>query len=190
MLYPRGKSMLALLPALAAVAVAGCGSSSSSSSAGNASQSSSSAGSTAAASSASGGGGYGAASTSSAAAHPVRALITTKHDKLGTILAFGPKHLTVYLFERDHGKTSSCTGACAVNWPPVLGTPSATGATRASQLGTIRRADGRTQVTYAGHPLYLFIKDKDSGDAYGEAVRAFGAEWYVLAPSGHKIDRS
>jgi predicted lipoprotein with Yx(FWY)xxD motif len=187
MLYPRGKSMLALLPAVAAVAIAGCGSSSSSSSAGGGSQSSSSA---APASSASGGNGYGPTSASSTPASATRAVITTKHSKLGTVLALGPKNLTVYLFEADHGNTSSCSGRCAVAWPPVLGTPSAHGATRGSQLGTIKRADGRTQVTYAGHPLYLFVKDKDSGDAYGEAVRAFGAEWYVLAPSGHKIDRS
>ena len=46
------------------------------------------------------------------------------------------------------------------------------------------------QVTYKGHPLYFFAKDGDSGDAYGEGVHGFGADWYVLAPSGKKVDKS
>jgi predicted lipoprotein with Yx(FWY)xxD motif len=120
-------------------------------------------------------------------------LITTKHTRLGTVLGAGPKKLTVYLFEGDKGAASSCSGGCAVAWPPVTGKPQATGAAMAGALGTITRADGTTQVTYSGHPLYFFvkdIKDGDPGDTYGEAVKAFGAEWYVVAPSGKKIDKS
>jgi predicted lipoprotein with Yx(FWY)xxD motif len=45
-------------------------------------------------------------------------------------------------------------------------------------------------VTYKGHPLYYFIKDKDAGDSYGQGSHAFGASWYVLAPSGKKVDNS
>jgi predicted lipoprotein with Yx(FWY)xxD motif len=116
--------------------------------------------------------------------------ITTKHNKLGTILAAGPKRLTVYLFEADKGSRSSCSAACASAWPPVTGKPEATAGASASELGTITRPDGGTQVTYKGHPLYFFIKDKDSGDAYGQGVKAFGAGWYVLAPGGNKIDKS
>jgi len=44
------------------------------------------------------------------------------------------------------------------------------------------------QVTYKGHPLYFFEKDKDDGDAYGQGSNAFGAGWYVLAPKGSKVD--
>jgi predicted lipoprotein with Yx(FWY)xxD motif len=138
-------------------------------------------------------------SASTTASHPATnstsslsraALITTKHDKLGTILAFGPQKLTVYLFEADHGSTSSCTGPCASAWPPVTGKPQATGGAVASLLGTITRPDGTAQVTYNGHPLYLFNKDKDDGDTYGQGVNQFGAGWYALAPSGNKIDTS
>ncbi len=46
------------------------------------------------------------------------------------------------------------------------------------------------QVTYKGHPLYYFAKDGDAGDAYGQGSKSFGAGWYVLAPSGKKIDKS
>lgn len=119
------------------------------------------------------------------------ATITTKHNrKLGTILGFGPKRLTVYLFEGDKGPSSSCTGACASLWPPVTGKPQASGSAMSADLGTIKRPDGTTQVTYKGHPLYLYAKDKDDGDAYGEAIKSFGAEWYALKSSGQKVDLS
>jgi predicted lipoprotein with Yx(FWY)xxD motif len=127
-----------------------------------------------------------AASTSAA---PV-AVITTKQAKLGTILAYGPKRLTVYLFEADKGGTSTCTGECASLWPAVSGHPQASGQVVSSHLGTITRADGTTQVTYNGHPLYLYAKDKDDGDTYGQGISSFGASWYVLAPSGSKVDTS
>jgi predicted lipoprotein with Yx(FWY)xxD motif len=116
------------------------------------------------------------------------ALVTTKHGKLGTVLAYGPKHLTVYLFERDSGPHSTCTGPCAAAWPPVTGKPSAGGSAVAADLGTTKRSDGTMQITYKGHPLYLFIKDKDDEDAYGEGVKAFGAEWYALSPSGGMVE--
>jgi predicted lipoprotein with Yx(FWY)xxD motif len=118
------------------------------------------------------------------------ALITTKHVKLGAILAVGSKKQTVYLFEADKGHSSSCTGACAAAWPPVIGKPQASGGANASALGTITRPGGTMQVTYKGHPLYRFIKDKDDGDAYGQGSKAFGASWYVLKPSGSKVDES
>jgi predicted lipoprotein with Yx(FWY)xxD motif len=132
-----------------------------------------------------------AATSTSAAPAAAGVIIATKHAKLGTILAAGPKHLTVYLFEADKG-SSSCAGACAQAWPPVTtdGAPKATGSASAADLGTITRPDGTKQVTYKGHPLYYFIKDGDSGDAYGQGSKAFGASWYVLAPSGIKVDRS
>jgi predicted lipoprotein with Yx(FWY)xxD motif len=128
-------------------------------------------------------------SAPSKAAAPVE--ITTKHDpKLGTILAAGSDRLSVYLFEADNGGKSACSGACATYWPPVVGKAVAHGQAHAADLGTIARADGSTQVTYNGHPLYYFVKDKDDGDAYGQGSTAFGAGWYVLKPSGSKVDDS
>jgi predicted lipoprotein with Yx(FWY)xxD motif len=168
---------------LAAVVVAGCGSSSSSSSATSAAPAASSSSTTATSTSSS------ASSSAAPAAKPV--VLTTKHDKkLGTILAAGSKKMTVYLFEADKGDKSHCSGACAGAWPPVIGTATAHGGAKASDIGTTMRSDGMTQVTYKGHPLYFFIKDKDDGDAYGQNSHAFGADWYVLAPSGNKVDKS
>jgi predicted lipoprotein with Yx(FWY)xxD motif len=134
-----------------------------------------------------------AAPTATTASGESGTVITVKHaSKLGSVLAAGPKRMTVYLFEADKGDASSCSGACAAAGPPVTsaGAPVAHGAASGSELGTIKRADGTMQVTYKGHPLYFFVKDKDSGDAYGEGVNAFGAAWYVLAPSGNKVDNS
>jgi predicted lipoprotein with Yx(FWY)xxD motif len=45
-------------------------------------------------------------------------------------------------------------------------------------------------VTYNGHPLYFFARDKDDGDAYGQGISSFGSDWYVLTPSGDKLDNS
>jgi predicted lipoprotein with Yx(FWY)xxD motif len=96
------------------------------------------------------------------------------------------------MFEADKGPASSCTGECGAVWPPVTasGQAHATGGATAAKLGTITRSDGTTQVTYNGHPLYYYAKDGDAGDTYGQGIKGFGAGWYVLAPSGNKIDTS
>jgi predicted lipoprotein with Yx(FWY)xxD motif len=119
-------------------------------------------------------------------------LVTSKQHKLGTILGAGPKRLTVYLYEADKASTSSCSGPCAAVWPPVTttGNTKVAGTALAADLGTIRRSDGTTQVTYKGHPLYYYAKDGDAGDAYGQGLKSFGADWYVLAPTGKKVDKS
>ena len=119
------------------------------------------------------------------------ATVKTRHVKLGTILVDSKGH-TLYLFEKDkHGK-SACSGACAKAWPPVItkGKPKAAGGTHASMLGTTKRSDGTTQVTYNHHPLYTFIKDAGKpGSTKGQGVDAFGAEWYVVGTNGKKIEK-
>jgi predicted lipoprotein with Yx(FWY)xxD motif len=96
----------------------------------------------------------------------------------------------VYLFEADKGTSSSCSGTCAKVWPPVTseGKPTASGGAVSGDLGTTVRSDGSEQVTYKGHPLYYYDDDKDAGDAYGQGSKQFGAGWYVLKPSGDKVD--
>jgi predicted lipoprotein with Yx(FWY)xxD motif len=98
---------------------------------------------------------------------------------------------TLYLFEKDRGRRNSCYGQCAKFWPPLLtgGKPSAASSAKSSLLGTTRRSNGTMQVTYAGHPLYRFTQDKKSGQTTGEGLKFFGASWYVLSPSGKKIDK-
>ena len=117
------------------------------------------------------------------------ATVKTRHGKLGTFLV-GTNGRTLYLFEKDKTKKSTCSDACATAWPPLLttGKPKAAGKAKASLLGTTKRADGKTQVTYKGHPVYYFVQDKKAGDTKGQGVDGFGAEWYVMSPSGKKID--
>jgi predicted lipoprotein with Yx(FWY)xxD motif len=110
-------------------------------------------------------------------------------SKLGQVLV-DSNGLTVYLFLADKGTASACNSAsCVQYWPPVLtdGAPQAGSGVTASLLGSTARADGTTQVTYAGHPLYRFINDKTAGQATGQGVNAFGAPWYVVSPSGAQI---
>ena len=118
------------------------------------------------------------------------AKVLTRAAPLGKILVDSKGH-TLYLFEKDKRNRSACSGACAGFWPPLLttGRPAAGAGVKASLLGTTRRRDGRMQVTYAGHPLYRFALDSRAGQTKGEGLDKFGAEWYVLAPSGKKIDK-
>jgi predicted lipoprotein with Yx(FWY)xxD motif len=104
----------------------------------------------------------------------------------------GSNGRTLYLFQADKNGTSACSGACAAAWPPdiVTGTPQAGSGVSQALLGTITRADGTLQLTYNGHPLYYFTADTAAGTARGQAVKAFGAEWYVVSASGSKIDTS
>jgi len=97
---------------------------------------------------------------------------------------------TLYLFEADKNGTSACTGACAAAWPPVTvtGTPQAGSGVSQALLGTIKRSDGTTQITYNGHPLYYFAGDTGTGEDHGQGSKAFGAGWYVVNASGAKID--
>ncbi len=85
--------------------------------------------------------------------------------------------------------TSACTGACAVNWPPLRasGKPTFGSGVNSSLVATTTRSDGKPQVTYNGHPLYLYSGDAKAGDTNGEGVSAFGGLWYAVSPAGNKI---
>jgi len=103
----------------------------------------------------------------------------------------GPNGHTVYLFEKDKGTTSKCSGACANAWMPVTTTGAPQGGTglSASKFGATTRKDGTKQVTYGGHPLYFFIEDKKPGQTKGEGSKAFGAEWYAVGANGKKVEK-
>jgi predicted lipoprotein with Yx(FWY)xxD motif len=96
---------------------------------------------------------------------------------------------TLYLFARDSGTTSDCTGTCAVNWPPlrVRGTPLVGSGAKSSDVGITARPGGVSQLTYNGHPLYTFVNDKKPGDTNGEGINAFGGSWFAVSPAGDKV---
>jgi predicted lipoprotein with Yx(FWY)xxD motif len=114
--------------------------------------------------------------------------ITLAHSKLGMILV-DSKGETLYLFQADKGTASTCNGACASVWPPLITkrAPIAGPGVSASKLGTTKRSDGTAEVTYNGHPLYTYLGDSSPGQTTGERNQGFGAEWDVLSAAGNKI---
>jgi|GEM_PF-3796582 len=105
--------------------------------------------------------------------------------------------MSLYIFEADTpGEPSTCYDACAQAWPPLIaeGGIGTGGELRVpaqvdtALLGTSPREDGQMQVTYNGLPLYTYAADENPGAIEGQGVDGFGAEWYLMAPSGEKIE--
>jgi predicted lipoprotein with Yx(FWY)xxD motif len=138
-------------------------------------------------------GGSGGSNASGSPAPPKTAngrsaTIGVASDNLGKVLV-DSRGRTLYLFERDSGTKSACSGACAVEWPPLRasGKPRVGTGANASIVATSARSDGKAQVTYNGHPLYTFSADQKPGDSNGQGVNAFGGLWYVLSSAGDPI---
>jgi predicted lipoprotein with Yx(FWY)xxD motif len=162
----RKSALFAFAPITAAVAIAGCGGSGGSAG--------------------SGGGGHSKAAPSQAASSaPTVALAPSKFGKI----LVGSHGRTLYDFVADKTTSSTCYGACASLWPPltVSGAPKAGPGIRASLLGTTKRTDGTTEVTYNGHPLYYYAGDTKAGDTTGQDINQFGALWYVLTANGAEV---
>jgi len=185
---------LALL-AVAAVAVAGCGGASSSSGYSGSTNSNENASSE----SGSGPGNrYGGGSQNKNASSESSGAGSSAEGgaavvSLGSVQGLGmvlvdSQGMTLYDFHKDKGTTSSCYGACAKVWPPLLseGKPQVGNGASASKLGTTERKDGTAQVTYAGHPLYTYVADQKPGEAKGNDFSDFGGEWYALQGSGEE----
>jgi predicted lipoprotein with Yx(FWY)xxD motif len=118
------------------------------------------------------------------------ATLGVESSSLGKILDDGQGR-TLYLFQGDTGTKSNCSGACATNWPPLTSAKPTVGkGASASMVGTTKRSDGKTQVTYNGHPLYTFTGDNGPGDTSGQGVNAFGGLWYALSPAGQQVTAS
>jgi predicted lipoprotein with Yx(FWY)xxD motif len=117
-----------------------------------------------------------------------RPTVQVRRTGLGKILVDSDGR-TLYLFKKDTGPKSRCSGSCAVNWPPLLATgrPKAGSGVKGSKLGTTKRSNGKTQVVYNRHPLYRFVGDTKPGNTSGQGLNAFGARWFVVSPAGNQI---
>jgi predicted lipoprotein with Yx(FWY)xxD motif len=116
--------------------------------------------------------------------------VGTHNTKRGKVLA-SVHGYSLYMFQKDKkgsGK-STCYGQCAKIWPPLLttGGPVAIQGVNKKLLGTIRRTDGKREVTYNGWPLYLYLPDRKPGDIHGEGANQFGAPWYLLNTGGNLV---
>ena len=96
---------------------------------------------------------------------------------------------SLYLFQADSMNKSNCSGACATAWPPLTttGTPTGSGGVKAADLSTITLSSGKKQVTFDGHPLYLYAGDSGAKQTNGQGLDQFGAKWYLVAPTGKAI---
>jgi predicted lipoprotein with Yx(FWY)xxD motif len=110
--------------------------------------------------------------------------VTLHKTKIGKVLATSSGR-TLYLFMKDKNGHSACYGQCAGYWPPLMkkGALRAGTGVKASLLGTTKRKNGKSQVTYKGHPLYRFIGDAKAGQTNGQGIVAFGGRWSVLHPA-------
>jgi predicted lipoprotein with Yx(FWY)xxD motif len=138
-----------------------------------------------------GGGGSSAHAAAPKTANGQPATVGVSDSGLGKILV-DSQGRTLYLFQKDSGTTSACTGACASAWPPLRasGQPTVGSGAKASLVGTTTRSDGNPQVTYNGHPLYLYVGDKAPGDTNGQGLTAFGGGWFVLSAVGNQVSGS
>ena len=116
------------------------------------------------------------------------ATVKARSSAFGTIL-FAGNGRALYAFTRDRrGGPSRCYGDCAVAWPVYYakGVLTAAQGARKALLGTVRRRDGRRQVTYNGWPLYYYAHER-AGEVKCQNVREFGGLWLVLRASGRLV---
>jgi len=119
------------------------------------------------------------ACTAAAAATPQRTKVAVRSTSLGSVLVDARGH-TLYFF--DSGR---CTGACLATWPAFVTSakPVAGAGIPAAKLGTVKLANGKLQVTFAGHPLHFFGGDAAAGDVNGASV----PQWWALSATGAKL---
>jgi predicted lipoprotein with Yx(FWY)xxD motif len=134
----------------------------------------------------------GTTTTASGSTPPFYEVRTGTVHGLGTVLVDG-QGMTLYLFVPDRQSGSStCYGPCAQAWPPLdlptgVTVPVAGAGVRSSLLGTTRRTDGTTQITYDKWPLYLWVNDSEPGQATGQGLDNLGGLWYVVSADGREI---
>ncbi len=119
-------------------------------------------------------------------AKPDGTKITLGESQFGEML-FNSKQQAIYIFEKDPADRSVCYTECAQAWPPVFtdGEPVAGKGVNVSLLGTVKRRDGKLQVTYAGKPLYYYAHE-GPGEVRCHNVNLNGGLWWVVGPNGKR----
>ncbi len=115
---------------------------------------------------------------------PTGTRIITADSEFGPML-YDASGQPIYLFTAEPGDRPDCYDDCAEDWPPVLttGVPRGTADVRTELLGTTRRADGASQVTYAGHPLYYYAHE-GKYEVLCHDIEEYGGTWLVVRPDG------
>ncbi|HEY2479966.1 MAG TPA: hypothetical protein VGI17_14725 [Solirubrobacterales bacterium] len=90
------------------------------------------------------------------------------------------KGLTLYSLSVEKNGKFICTGSCTKTWFPLL-VARGTKLAGPVKLGTIKRPEGKMQVTFKGLPLYTFDGDSAKGQANGEGFKDVGT-WHAATP--------
>jgi predicted lipoprotein with Yx(FWY)xxD motif len=109
--------------------------------------------------------------------------VAVASGKLGDILVDADGR-TLYAFTKDKGDQSACSGECATNWPALTGPATAGSGAQAALVSTATQANGSSQVTYGGKPLYYFAGDAKPGDTNGQGV---GSVWFAVTADGELV---
>jgi predicted lipoprotein with Yx(FWY)xxD motif len=113
--------------------------------------------------------------------------VKARSTNLGNLLATHSGHL-LYVFAPDKRNKDVCVrkAGCTQVWPPLTtgGKPVGANGVKSSKLGTIKLPDGKKQVTYAGHPLYMWIEDPGHGDTSYVGVDSTGGKWWAINTAG------
>jgi predicted lipoprotein with Yx(FWY)xxD motif len=89
-------------------------------------------------------------------------VIRYKDDRFGAILAT-PKKQALYYWTAENDFRIHCKGSCAKLWPPLVVRSRAAVPVRVAGIkgtfGTIKRPDGRLQVTFNRRPVYTYVHE-------------------------------
>jgi predicted lipoprotein with Yx(FWY)xxD motif len=125
---------------------------------------------------------------------PARAAAAQKlqlrHTSIGSILV-DSSGFTLYRFSKDTGAKNTCMSnrECNATWPALTssGRPTAGPGVKASLISMITLPGGKRQVTYAGHPLYLYEPASERAETSYVGVRLFGGTWFGVSASGGNV---
>ena len=134
---------------------------------------------------------YGGSSSRPSQVTHTTGKITVATTPAGRVLV-DPRGRTLYVFGPDSRGHSTCTASCATYWPPVPGADAKRGATAAvsATLGSIKRADGSSQLTANGYPVYTYVGDHARGQSNGQGTNLSGGLWWVVSPSGARVTKT
>jgi len=117
-------------------------------------------------------------------------LKSAKNAPLHSTILVNAKGLTLYHLSSERTGTIACTGICATFWIPVLAPKGKIVLGKgviASKVGTIKRPDGKVQLTYNHYALYRYYLDKKPGQIGGEGFATGTGSWYAIATSGKLV---
>ena len=96
----------------------------------------------------------------------------------------------LYILEGTRGSAGAnrCDMACMQVWPHLASTgPQVAGGRLDRSMIRVVPGPHGPQVTYAGWPLYYYVRDQAQSDTAGQNVTDSWGTWRLLSPSGEPI---